>query len=240
MAAKKSDENGNGHYDRLPHPPTEKFKPSLCSAGLPIMGNLPQGAQFDPSKNVLDLVRAESKYQDGLREAQDKLTQVQIDDLHAMAELRASYDKRLDEAEAKRIDSVRAVDVAAVNVANQRAVEQASVLAAQVATSAEALRTLVATTAAAAQTTQQQLFNPLSSRITALEQAQYMGAGKAQLADPALADLSIAVKKLMESGYMFSGERKGGHAVWALIGAVLVAGASIVGTLIMLISHVGA
>src|ERR1035437_3440792 len=60
--------------------------------------------------------------------------------------VRADYNIQLGVAEAKRIDAIRAVDVNAVSVASERANAQAAVLATQVATSAEALRALVAAT----------------------------------------------------------------------------------------------
>lgn len=57
------------------------------------------------------------------------------------------HQKDLSIAEAKRIDAIRSVDVAAIETANNRATEQAKVLANQVAASAETLRTLVSGTA---------------------------------------------------------------------------------------------
>src|SRR5471030_840272 len=88
-------------------------------------------------------------------------------------ELRADYGVQLSIAEAKRIDAIRAVDVNAVSVANERATQQASVLANQVAVSAETLRALVATTAIATEQKQAQLVSQLTDRIASLEKSQY-------------------------------------------------------------------
>lgn len=91
--------------------------------------------------------------------------------------LRNEHLKQIGEAETKRIDAIRAVDVAAVGVANERATQQASVLAAQVVASAETLRALVASTASAVALQLQQLSNQLSDRLGSLEKAQYENKG---------------------------------------------------------------
>jgi hypothetical protein len=58
-----------------------------------------QGAQtIDPTKNVLDLVQAESKYQDAMRDAESK----RIDQL---AELRQTYEKRIADMLAESVRS---------------------------------------------------------------------------------------------------------------------------------------
>jgi len=175
---------------------------------------------FDPSANVLSLVeaavrrlddvnQAEQKRNDQLREAESRRVDEQLS-------LRAEYESKLQIAEAKRIDAIRAVDVNAVAVASQRASDQATVLAAQVAQSAEALRGLVATTAANAAASQAQMVNTLSSRLTALEQAQYEGKGKSTIADPALIALVEQVKALAVSRDQTTGKDAGMSWVGAL------------------------
>jgi hypothetical protein len=161
------------------------------SAGSPVI---------DPTANVIALVEAESKRLDEARMAESK----RVDEQMA---LRADYDEKLRQAEAKRIDAIRAVDVNAVAVASQRAADQASVLANQVVQSAEALRTLVASTAATVAQSQQQLANTLSARLTTLEQAQYEGKGKQSFQDPTIAALAENVRKLVEVNATTSGAR---------------------------------
>ena len=98
--------------------------------------------------------------------------------IDAELKLRADYAIQLSIAEAKRIDAIRAVDVQAVAVASDRAAAQALVLAAQVSSSAETLRTLVAATA---QTVAQQLASVssgINDRISALEKSTYENSGK--------------------------------------------------------------
>lgn len=168
------------------------------------------GAVVDPTENVKALSEAANKRQDDLRAASERFMQAQLDaalklnELRALkledeGKLRAEYAGALAMAEAKRIDAIRAVDVNAVAVASQRASDQATVLATQVAQSAEALRALVATTAATVAQSQQQLANTLSARLTTLEQAGYQAQGKQTISDPAFLSLQADVRTLLAS-----------------------------------------
>lgn len=216
-------------------PPQKRDKDSQPGIGVDAQG----GGVIDPTTNVRELVLAESKYQDGMRNAQNELVQARLNclqekiDLRAehgkemsaaesrrvdeQAQLRADFANQLSSAEAKRIDAIRAVDVNAVAVASQRAADQATVLATQVAQSAEALRALVATTANTVNQSQQQLANTLSTRITTLEQAQYKGEGQSGVRDPQLVDLLAEVKALRDSRANISGKNEGYAGLWALI-----------------------
>ena len=184
----------------------------------------------DPTHNVRELVEANSRRLDEqlasfsrrldeLRYAEskriDELRLAESKRLDERLQLKTEYDERLLNAEAKRIDAIRAVDVNAVAVASERASDQATVLASQVAQSAEALRTLVQTTANTAQTAQQQLFGGLSSRITTLEQAQYEGKGKQAYQDPVMAELVAEMKRSRDSFSSSAGTRAGSSAVIA-------------------------
>ena len=110
---------------------------------------------IDPTANVLLLVDAAVKRLDDIGSIRSELQQERIrriDDLRVTdtrrvdelrqaesrrvdehATMRAEYENKLSEAEKKRIDAIRAVDVAAVAVASERATQQATVLANQVA-----------------------------------------------------------------------------------------------------------
>ena len=83
----------------------------------------------DPSANVLNLVGNATKYLEGL---------------HRQSEV---YFNQKLEAESKRVDANRDDDRKAVGVANDRAMEQAAVLAQAVAVNAENLRSSMAKTA---------------------------------------------------------------------------------------------
>lgn len=196
------------------------------------------GDTFDPTENVKALNEASNLRQDDLRAAYDRLVQEQIkanrelsdikfawakeialaearrvDDI---AELRADYAAQLSAKESDRIDAIRAVDVGAVQIAQERANAQATVLANTGAASAETLRSLVATTAAATASAQAQVLTPLDTRLRTLEQAQSVGQGRSALADPAFAELLNEVKNLRSSG----SERTGAVSQNALLMAI--------------------
>lgn len=182
---------------------------------------------FDPSQNVQDLNEASGRRQDDLREATNRLYDARIAHIEDMMILRADYQARLEVAESKRIDAIRAVDVNAVAVERQRSSDQASVLATQVQQSAEALRSLVATTQASVAQAQQQIANTLSARITTLEQAQYEGKGKQLVADPMMEKMVNRMDSVLEKMAVGSGQGEGLNMGWK----ILIAGVALLATL---------
>lgn len=133
----------------------------------------------DPTPNTLRLVDT----------AISGLTALFASEMHRVDErflMFSTYMKEMGIAESNRLDAVRAVDATAVNVANDRAIEQASVLATQVATSAETLRALVATTASAVATSLAQVSAQLTDRIAELEKKQYESQGRSGISSPLL------------------------------------------------------
>lgn len=216
-------------------------------SGLPadVYGN----PTIDPTKNVLDLVDAavtriddmavlreqlrseRAKYADEIRQAETQ----RLDDLRAaesrrvdeQASMRAEFQEKVSIGESKRIDAIRAVDVAAVAVASERATQQATVLATQVSTSADALRTLVATTAAAMAATNQSLTTQLTDRIATLEKAQYELRGKSAVVDPQMEMLLGEMRGLRERASADSGKSAG----ISMTGAMVMGGVSLVAML---------
>ena len=197
----------------------------------------------DPTENVKALNEAANKRQDDLRSLSndvfaEKITRLEYQVQHIDAlrlsdsrrideqlALRAAYEEKLQIAEAKRIDAIRAVDVNAVTVASQRAADQANVLATQVSQSAEALRALVASTAVSVAGSQQQLANTLSARLTALEQSQYERTGKQSYSDPATERLAAEVAVLRQQQATGSGKSDGIGVSWLiLLGVVSLIG----------------
>ena len=167
----------------------------------------------DPTANVFQLVDAAIRRQDDLRIAEkehvtevlrlrgelrendlDHLAEIvalraeerekDIEHLKETAALRADHENQLREAEAKRIDAIRAVDVGAVAAAAAVQTTQASTLAAQVASSAEALRNQVAAAASAQTVALAAALEPIIKDIADLRRAQYEAQGqKAQVVD---------------------------------------------------------
>lgn len=154
------------------------------------------GPVVDPTANVVALNEAANKRQDDLRDSERRFFESEVEHVKEMAALRAGYQQQLSEAEAKRIDAIRAVDVNAVAVASERQAAAAQVLANQVAQSADALRTLVSTTAAAMAEQQRQQMTQITDRLTLVERSQYEGRGKQLVADPQMERLSALVEQL--------------------------------------------
>lgn len=151
---------------------------------------------IDPTENVKALQEASNQRQDDLRKESRVYFNSEIEHVKEIAHLRADYTKQLAEAEAKRIDAIRAVDVNAVAVASERQAAAASVLATQVAQSADALRTLVAQTATAIAEQQRQSLTQITDRLTIVERTQYEGRGKSTLSDPMVTDLAADVRRM--------------------------------------------
>ncbi|MGH4052371.1 MAG: hypothetical protein ACREVX_13755 [Clostridium sp.] len=82
-------------------------------------------------------------------------------------------------AEIKRIDSNRAIDTSAVVLANEKAIAQASVLAGHVATSDEALKSLI-----------DNINNHLDERLMVLEKSRYESEGRKGLSTSLLIMIS--------------------------------------------------
>ena len=143
---------------------------------------------IDPTKNVLDTLasavkRIDDLYHVGFLRITDQVAAEQRRVNEQMV-LRADYEEKLRVAESKRIDAIRAVDVNAVSIANDRATQQASVLAAQVSASADALRVLVASTAVATEQKQSQMTGQIMERIATLEKTSYKGEGSKAISAP--------------------------------------------------------
>jgi hypothetical protein len=138
--------------------------PGVDAEGRPVI---------DPTQNVLDLVDAAIRRQDDLREAESR-------HVREVAALHVSYGEKLRlvetelrTAESRRIDAIRAVDVAAV----QRTAEVAGV-------TAETLRANVAATATAAATALANALEPILKSIADLQRAQYeTQGGRAQVVE---------------------------------------------------------
>jgi hypothetical protein len=147
-------------------------------------------------------------------------------------ELRAEYQEKLAIAEAKRIDAIRSVDVAAVAVASERATQQASVLANQVAASADALRALVATTATTFAQQQQSLQTQITERLALLERSQYESKGKAGVTDPAQIEMLSEIKALRAAQSSGSGKAEGISTSTGVMVAVVTVGIALGGLIV--------
>jgi hypothetical protein len=95
--------------------------------------------------------------------------------------LRAQYDSELREAESKRIDAIRAVDVGTAERAAQVVANQATTLATTVTASAEALRTQNEVARVQVADQLRSALEPILKDVSELRRVQYETAGgKAQ------------------------------------------------------------
>lgn len=123
---------------------------------------------IDPTKNVLDLVKAESRYQDGMR---DGLAQL----VAAKAEGDRNLQAAKTEAEIRRLDQLAA---------------QAKTYETRIA---EMLRTSVESTSTLVSTQLLQIQSTFNERVAKLEQFRYESSGKTSVSDPALASALASI-----------------------------------------------
>lgn len=189
------------------------------------------GPVVDPTQNVLDLTEAANRRQDDLREAERRYQDAQVAHAKELVSVRADHAKQLGEAESKRIDAIRAVDVNAVAVASERQAAAATVLANQVVQSADALRTLVATTAATMAEQQRVQSQQFNDRLTQVERSQYEGRGRQLVTDPQMEKIVSLVEGLGRSAQQSAGKVEGIN--W--VGMVVVGAVGLVGSVITIV-----
>lgn len=132
----------------------------------------------DPTLNVIANLETAVKRLDDLREADNKFQDSSIDHVKELATLRAEYEDKLRLAESRRIDAIRAVDVAAVASSARDAAVVAATLATQVTTSADTLRNQVELTKTAAAGALATALEPIQKDIAELRKVQYEQAGQ--------------------------------------------------------------
>jgi hypothetical protein len=130
------------------------------------MGKRKSKEVIDPTKNVLDLVAAETKRQDDLRGVEG----AHIRELMGRDQLLA---ERMRVIETARLDAIRAVDQGQIQRAAEVSAQQATTLAAQTTNLAEAFRVSLAAA-----------LEPMQKDIADLRRVQYEQAGqKAQVVE---------------------------------------------------------
>ena len=143
--------------------------PGVDAQGQPVV---------DPTRNVVNIVDAAVRRLDDLRGADSLRRDEAINHVKEMAALRAIYDTELRDAEAKRIDAIRAVDVQAVSQATTAQEARAATLAAQVTATAETVRTQVTATQAAFLVTLDAALTPIRTDVADLRRVQFQQQGE--------------------------------------------------------------
>jgi hypothetical protein len=187
---------------------------------------------FDPTQNVLDLVRAAVKRLDDLREQAEKfqerinlLENKRLDDLRAgesrrvdeEAKMRADFEIAMAVKEAGRLDSIRQVDrddvsktAAQVNVAT-------STLASRTTDLQTTLAKAVTDAAAATEARFSQFQSETNKRLSSLEAGSSERQGKSTVVDPQMEQLRASVEKLAAA-------KSEGQGQWTLLSTEIAVG----------------
>lgn len=141
--------------------------------------------EIDPTANVIALNEASGKRLDDLREAQEKLAEARfkhlqsiLDHLHSEVRLRAEHTKDMREAESRRLDAQRQVDVLARDAAERRQQDGIRILEGTTATLRETLRADVAVTASTIATQSAARDSRFDERLSKVELALSEGRGR--------------------------------------------------------------
>ena len=206
--------------------------PSAAGTGVDIYG----GPVVDPTKNVLDLVKAESKYQDAMRDATDskqkalaQAEQRRIDDLAA---LRLAYDQRI--AEDLRVN----VKTTSDQLAGQL-VKETGALSSQIGVLNTSFTNQLTTLTTSFTQQIGALTSALTPRIADLERFRWEQGGKTSVSDPAvttaIADMTKAIKDLELSRGAIKGHTEGNTAVWNAIsvGITILISAGVLITMVL-------
>jgi hypothetical protein len=164
------------------------------------------GPVIDPTENVRHEMGAERGRADDLREADRELANERNRHVEFVAKLRASHEREVREQNNERLAALRQVDISTRNEDRKTADDAIR----RLAESTESLRQTLSkqVTDTASTLSQQKLESDRATeiRIAALEKTSYVGAGEKAVADPAMAQLVIEIKKLSDG----AGERRGG------------------------------
>lgn len=170
------------------------------------------GAVVDPTKNVLNVVRSESTYQNDMRDALKELMLVKTDGLRdnfkVFSDGIVQYQNGQREAETRRIDQLA-----------ETRQEFQNTIRDMLAESVRTTSTLVSTQLVQIQAT-------FDTRVSKLEAGAFTQAGKSSVSDPATADALSRMAQAVQS--LTNVEKKSeGHGVGQreLISYILAAGA---------------
>jgi hypothetical protein len=197
------------------------------------------GPVIDPTKNVLDLVKAAVERIDDMAALRGELHAAEIGHQDEMSKLRAvheatvgkmreEYQEKISHAEAGRLDSIRQVDreeVAKTAVAANQAI---TVLAKQTTDLATTLDKKVTDTATAAEQRNSAVNTDFNKRIAALELSSSEGKGKQGVFDPQMEKLTTLVEVLARNQATGTGKQEG----VSMVGALIMGGVALIGGLL--------
>jgi hypothetical protein len=166
------------------------------------------GPTIDPTKNVGDLVQAESRYQDAMREAQEKLFNAKHDGLNNAVQIITNnvivFQNAMRDSETRRLDQLA-----------ENRQEFQNTIRDMLAESVRTTSTLVSTQLVQIQAT-------FDTRVSKLEAYQFTQAGRSSVADPALSEaltrLTSSLSLIQSKSDNAGGETRGKSEsyVWLL------------------------
>jgi hypothetical protein len=190
----------------------------------------------DPSRNTREMVQdAVDRINDLAtvqRQSVRDLANAETRRVDQLTALRDKYEEKLAVAEAGRLNANRTMDESARAVDRDKAATQATLLAADVKSTAETARLLVAQTRDEATKNLAQQLDPIRDKLAALEQAQFQGAGERRASDPAQLQMAEDVRALLRTK-----ERVEGRAMLSTPMLMLLSGA-LIGFLVFLAERV--
>jgi hypothetical protein len=156
----------------MPKPNQTPDESMVGRSGIPV--DYAGAPTVDPTKNVLDLVRAESKYQDAMRDAlndyQNGMRESQKEFQNFARDTQATFQNQMRDAETRRLD-----ELATTSRIFQDTIR--NMLAESVRTTSDLVSNQLV-----------QIQATFNERVSKLEAGAFMAAGKSSVADPALAD----------------------------------------------------
>ena len=200
------------------------------------------GPVVDPTKNVLDLVEAESRRQDDLRSKDKEISDIKhthseiIDKLRAehnatVGQLREGFQEKISHAESGRLDSIRQVDREEVAKTAVTANTAILALAKQTTDLQTTLQKQTADIAIAVEQRQSAYSSETNKRLSALELSSSEGKGKQQVSDPAMERMAAVVERIERQQQVGTGKSEGLSQGWAILGGAILLALAIYGGL---------
>jgi hypothetical protein len=187
------------------------------------------GQVIDPTANVRELVLAESKYQDAMREASDRFNEA----------MRIAGERRLEdlaEAERRRQNELRAAEATRLDQLAELRVfydtRASADLSNRVQTTAESLSNQITTLTKTLTTQIDTQVGALSARVAEVERFKYESGGRTSVTDPAteraLMSVTSALQDLQASRQTTEGKGMGqAQVIGWIVGAVTVSSAAV-------------
>jgi hypothetical protein len=178
------------------------------------------GQVVDPTKNVLDLVNAESRFQNALRDAESKHAR----DVQALSD---KYQDAMRASESRRQD-----DLAALRLMYDS--KMSDVLTVQVKTTSDLISTQLDKVTSALGTQITTSVNSLLDRINQLERFRWEVGGKTSVQDPAMSQALTSMANAIATLQSGSAQGEGRHTGQGQIIAYIVAAVAVGGLIVEL------